>query len=225
MNKILLIIFAIIILSGVAFTFILKPGYYFTSCTCTTKFFLIKPTYDCARVCPKEITINNSQTTTPQTQPANVSEQKEISTDKEVSKIEKDTPIFLTKCNAGMTIPKDATYKVTAGGWAVDIQLSNNVNVSMCTGCQPTELFQMCGPSYGMSGEGICESEKVNLGGIEMQKHIYKNKSAGMAFISGNISGDQKGSLFMGITTSNNKNITKDEETLIDKLIKSISFK
>ncbi|NCS97462.1 MAG: hypothetical protein GW762_02650 [Candidatus Pacebacteria bacterium] len=37
-----------------AYIEIFQPGNYFSSCSCSTEFYFIKPQFDCERMCPNQ---------------------------------------------------------------------------------------------------------------------------------------------------------------------------
>lgn len=134
------------------------------------------------------------------------------------SMVSSDTVVMLNpSLKTNLTIPKGGSYQVNADGYGIDVHLTPNIFIQMCSGCQQIALFERCGSSYGMTGEGICTARKVTLGNVIMNANVLKNDPNTLEFINGTIK-----ALSVGIETNNGKLLTADEESTINKLLISI---
>lgn len=126
--------------------------------------------------------------------------------------------------NVIVFVPQGAAYK-TDFEWEIHIYPTQDLSIDMCWGCQPISLFGICGESYGMGGEGLCKSEKIVLGNLEMEQHYFE-KNRKFAFIAGPYgkSLDVLKSTFIGIKTSNNHYPTDSEKLILDEIISKITI-
>ena len=166
--------------------------------------------------------------------PFSITPTQKVKPAKPVSKYISPTPLPLLQAKENLKIrmesenivvfvPDGATYK-TDFEWEMHIYPTQNLIIEMCWGCQPISLFGICGEGYGMGGEGICKSEKITLGNLEMVQHYFTDDRK-FAFIAGPYgkNNDTLKSTFIGIKTSNNQYPTDSEKQILNKIISSIT--
>ena len=137
--------------------------------------------------------------------------------------VQKDTYVLIQSKNTRVLVPAGSAYQ-TDYEWQISIYPTKNLIYSMCWGCQPIGDFSVCGESYGITGEGNCDMQKISLSDWTLDQYSFTDtKKFAFIAVDGTDNPGKSAIDYASVHTVNKQYPTLAEKQIIQKILSGIS--